>query len=1009
MPNAVLGVKQTVTLPAGVYKLKFDTYVSTTLANASSLCGVKYGTDAKYKWPTALNTWTNNEIVFALEKEQEVEISLGYTKTANAGGNESAFMFADNVKLYKLLDVQTSDQTSKIVNPKADKGSSDGWTITNGINTEKNNLVFDGQTGIFEPSLWGEKAWEGYDKQTITGLPNGLYKLKAATQSAEGVTAWLAANDDNSVNLPANGTTMGTIAKDGTEVEAGKGLNGWTYGSVQTLVTNGTLNIAFMAKASALYKWANAWNFTLTYYEGTEIIINQMTLLNAIKKAQAIVDGGEYTHTTSLEEAIAAAKELTESTDNDVITAAISNIDNAIFNTEVSNATIEKPYTMTVKNGDFTSMDGWTSEGGTFNHITNNENPGANVTRPYCETWVNVPRTQTTARKLYQSVACPRGAYELKAAVTAVYQVEASDISKNNGVYLYIKDGENITRTACKTGNAAQYFSVIVNHESDGDLEIGIMNETETRVNWIAFDNFSLTCYGEGTYEALAKKNYESALAAAQALSNANVTGMEKTNVDEAIALAPATAEEYINATSDLKIATINFSENEVVYNALQDAKAALKDDLPYASAEKKNNVNNVTAESAADAVTKTAQVASLIRAYYESNAMAEGVEGVENCTSKVSNADFTNYNEGWTSSQTGGNLSTLSNETWTKADGTTGGYYYDYYNGSANNQHATRTIDGLTPGKYILTLKIRALQGFNIVFTANGKTTEVDEIGNAGGIFNRGWNDYTIECPVDQSGKLNIEVANVMSGNNPGWFGFGDLRLVRLGGFETMTIDEAEAYTPADAYADVTLKRTLTTGWNAIVLPFDMTAEAAKTLFNASEVKEFTGITTTDAGTILNFNDATEIKAGVPVMIRLTSAPAQNTYAVGNVHLSANAPTAVEQSSTEGVTYAFTGIYEPQTVSGPFAYINGSSIYNYKEGDSATSKAFRAYFKNLSANTANARIIGISGIPTAVENVAADELNADTKEMRDVLGRRVTTPAKGGIYILNGKTFIAK
>lgn len=1007
-PNAVLGVKQDVTLPAGVYKLKFDTYVSTSLANASSLCGVKFGTEAKYKWPTALNTWTNNEIVFALETEQQVQISLGYTKTNNVGGGSSAFMFADNVKLYRLLDVQTSDQTSNIVNPDADTDLT-GWTYTG----KRNALAGpDNNPGIFEPSDWEATAWDGYDKQTIKDLPNGLYKLQAITQNAVGVRAWLTANDDSSTDLPAIGDTGGTVASpDYSVVEAGKGFKGWNYGSVTTLVTDGTLNIAFNAKATAQHLWANVDHFTLTYYEGTEVIASQMALTEAIAKARQIVNSGQYAHTTSLEEAIAEAGKYTESTNSEEITAAVASLDKAILNTQVSNATIENPYAMAIKNGDMATADGWTSEGGTFNHVTNNENPGANVTRPYRETWVGAPGTQTTARKFYQTVACPRGAYELKAAVTATYQVYATNISESNGVYLYIKDGDKITRTPCKTGNNAQYFSVIVNHESDGDLEIGIENEAQTRVNWIAFDNFSLTCYGEGNYDALAKKNYGTALADAKLLDNAAVTGLEKTNVETAMAATPATAEEYVSATSDLKIATINYKENEVVYNTLQSIKElATGKDFPYASAEKKGAIDGLVAQSAAEANTMAAQATAAVRALYESNALAEGVEGAENRTANVPNADFTNYNEGWTSSQTGGNLGTLIGETWTNADGSNGGYYYDYYNGSANNQHATRTLNGLTPGRYIVSLKIRALQGFNIVFTANGEQTDVDEAGNTGNVFNRGWNDYTIECMVDQTGRLDIEVANVVSGNMAGWFGFGNLRLVRLGDFDAMTIDEAEAYAPESAtYADVTLKRTLTAGWNAIVLPFDMTVAEAKTVFNASEVKAFSGITTTEAGATLHFADADAIEAGKPVMIRLMSAPATDTYAIGNVLLPAKALAPVEQTSADGVTYAFTGIYEPQTVKGPFAYINGASIYNYKEGDSATSKAFRAYFMALS-NSANARVIGISGTATGISDTTVKEQDAeDAGEMHDVLGRRVLTPAKGGMYIINGKTFIEK
>lgn len=109
--NAVLGVKQTVPLPAGSYRLTFDSYVSNAIGNANSLCGVSYGESTNYKWPAALNTWTNNEVDFTLDAQTNVTISMGYKKIGNVGGGSSAFLFVDNVKLtyfdpLKLAQIQ---------------------------------------------------------------------------------------------------------------------------------------------------------------------------------------------------------------------------------------------------------------------------------------------------------------------------------------------------------------------------------------------------------------------------------------------------------------------------------------------------------------------------------------------------------------------------------------------------------------------------------------------------------------------------------------------------------------------------------------------------------------------------------------------------------------------------------------------------------------------------------------------------------------------------------------
>jgi hypothetical protein len=109
--NAVLGVKQTIPLPAGSYRLTFDSYVTTSVANANSLCGVSYGETTNYKWPAATNTWTANEVDFTLTEQKDVTISMGYKKINNVSGGSSAFLFVDNVKLtyfdpLKLAQIQ---------------------------------------------------------------------------------------------------------------------------------------------------------------------------------------------------------------------------------------------------------------------------------------------------------------------------------------------------------------------------------------------------------------------------------------------------------------------------------------------------------------------------------------------------------------------------------------------------------------------------------------------------------------------------------------------------------------------------------------------------------------------------------------------------------------------------------------------------------------------------------------------------------------------------------------
>ena len=99
--NAVNAIEQTIPLPAGSYRLTFDSYVGTTLSNASSLCGISYGATPTtvYRWPSDLNTWTANVIDFELAEQTNVTFSLGYKKTADQGAGSTPFLFVDNLKL----------------------------------------------------------------------------------------------------------------------------------------------------------------------------------------------------------------------------------------------------------------------------------------------------------------------------------------------------------------------------------------------------------------------------------------------------------------------------------------------------------------------------------------------------------------------------------------------------------------------------------------------------------------------------------------------------------------------------------------------------------------------------------------------------------------------------------------------------------------------------------------------------------------------------------------------
>lgn len=994
--NKTLGVKQTSKLPVGVYKLVFDAYVNTNLDKGKSLCGVKYGDLSIYKWPSELNKWTKLEIVFNVATETNVDFSMGYLKSANEGGGRSPFLFVDNIKLYRISEtaLTSKDVTDKITNPNADTDCT-GWDITGDKRNNGNGL--DGKAGYFQPGTWSNKNWEGHLYQILSNMPNGIYNLKAAVQSQTDVISLVVANGSVSEKAPANGVTNGTIKSDGSVVEAGKGVAGWNYAQTSVLVTDGTLKIGAWSAANADAKWCNFDLFTLSYLEGSDIYAAQKLLSEKIDEAQAMIDGGKYKGTDALQAKITEANSKLYTASTSELESTKTALQVAINNLLISNATLEKPASITIKNPDMATTDGWTGAG-KFGHPTNNENPGSNVTRPYFETWTGVPNTQKEARKFYQIVNdCPQGVYELKAAVAATYQVAGNDIHNNNGVYLYIKDGEKVTKTPCKTGGTAQYFSVVVDHEAEGDLEIGLQIDETTGVNWIAFDNFSLNCYGIGNYDALVKKNYEAILATAKATKDDNVIGEEKTKLESLIAATPT---DYVTAANDLQLATINFNEAKVSYQALVDAKTLEQEELAYASKDKYTaftTSKEATATTAADAEAKANAIISARRAYVESNGMAKGVKGAVDCTSNLQvtvageNMPGVSYAE----------LSINSGQGATDSEGNMTNKYYDTngtFWGSDNlKAQMTQNASGLKSGKYLLTVAARGEASLNNLTLTAGSNSINLPIQTPNNIFGNNWDDYSIETIVDNSGNLNIRIEG-KTNKSHAWFSFNNFRLVRLGDLDAVTLDEAaDNVIEAKEAANVTLKRKFVANkWNTLVLPFAVSDADVKTTFGA-DAKIVKYSNADDAN--INFTTSTKgIEANVPVLIM--PAAVNPDYTFNSVSI------VVADPKAEGTSYSFVGSYKPYDLVNDDYMLYADKWWKTETGDSYKIKAFRAYIKANTPTAAKQLNLVIDGQTTGLKlNTVNGNIEGETY---NIAGQRVANSYKG-LIIKNGKKIIKK
>lgn len=547
-------------------------------------------------------------------------------------------------------------------------------------------------------------------------------------------------------------------------------------------------------------------------------------------------------------------------------------------------------------------------------------------------------------------------------------------------------------------------FTLKTETEITFDIEAGANEKS----NWASFGDYTVMAKPSvATSTAAYNQAVKVATDALEVEANKVVTGEELTNLKAALSADNGTTMESIDAaTKKIQECTTAFTAAQPKYQALVDAKKLEQKELPYASKAKFTEFTTskeVTATTAADAETKANAIISARRAYVESNGMAKGVKGAVDCTEKVVNPNFANQKEGWKESQDANGAAKID-ETWTNADGTKGSNYYDYYNGSANNQRVSQTISGLVAGRYIVTVKARAQEDFWMYLRINDNdknATDINEIGNNGGVFDRGWNDYTAEFTVGADRKVKIEVGNYKPGgvdNKAGWFGFGDVRLVRLS--EAVTLDEAaDNVIKAKEAADVTLKRKFVANkWNTLVLPFAVSAEDVKAKFgNGAKVVEYSNAEDVN----INFTTSTNgIKANVPVLIKLASVNADNTYSFENVNIQ------VAEPKAEGTTYSFVGSYKSYNLVNDDYMLYADKWWKKETGDTYTIKAFRAYIKANTPAAAKQLNLVIDGQTTGLKlNTVNGNIEGETY---NIAGQRVANSYKG-LIIKNGKKIIKK
>ena len=265
----------------------------------------------------------------------------------------------------------------------------------------------------------------------------------------------------------------------------------------------------------------------------------------------------------------------------------------------------------------------------------------------------------------------------------------------------------------------------------------------------------------------------------------------------------------------------------------------------------------------------------------------------------------------------------------------------------------------------------------------------------------------YAVElyAYIGESKTATIKV-NVPDFTPWAWCIFNNFALTEYA--KKVTLDETDTDAPeACDFADVTLNRTITEGFNTLCLPFSLTAEEVQAAFG-DDVKVYTLTDETETGLdtyTLNFTEGTAITANMPAIISgVSSEKVASSYTFTGVTI---APSLAPTSSTEH--FDFIGTYTATTIPiGDYFLKKGSSEIVKSVGN--TIKGFRAYIASKTVGEARAFSLTFEDIPTIIGEVNSERVNS--KEMvgpvYDLSGRRVHAQQRG-LYIVDGKKVLIK
>lgn len=204
--------------------------------------------------------------------------------------------------------------------------------------------------------------------------------------------------------------------------------------------------------------------------------------------------------------------------------------------------------------------------------------------------------------------------------------------------------------------------------------------------------------------------------------------------------------------------------------------------------------------------------------------------------------------------------------------------------------------------------------------------------------------------------------------------------------------------------WVDVTVEREFKAGWNAVVLPFALSADEVTAAFGEnSELAVYDGDSNENGAVTVKFKKISGadkyISAGYPYMLWLENA-------VSGLKFTKNI--SADLTTAEGTSFDFVGVYA-QTTNQDGDYIVQGGEFR-KASTSNYVRPFRAYLK-LKEGAAPVRSLSfsVSEGGSSTEISAAEISGLEIEGAYNLRGQKVTNLNRKGLYIINGKKVYVK